>query len=186
MSDEINACLVNMEEIPASVVATFKPGPIPIVLQLHNRRIQNRFEPNRAGELLKEKIAEIMGNCGVLPRAIIIDDLNLALSGGYGRSFEEKLHAFAPTYAGLTIVIQCPHDVAKSRYMQDSRCIEIDSDRFEAEIRRDNALHEELRRQGVVVTTVNGNTLTADETYQTLLKRLDEFPLWGFLIGKYR
>ncbi|KAH8164044.1 hypothetical protein CIB48_g4202 [Xylaria polymorpha] len=187
MPEEINTCLVNQKEIPETALAQFKPGHVPVVLQLHNRNVQNSKEPNLSGEILRERIARLKSKRSIVPRAVIVDGLHSAFSRRDSTEFKQVLQEFAPSFSGLTIHIVCPKNVARSRYLQRARSSDSTVERFEERMLKYEAftplLLNMLKSEGVVVETVNDDTMTIDEAYQTLLKHLDGVPLWGTIIG---
>ncbi|RYC60256.1 hypothetical protein CHU98_g5955 [Xylaria longipes] len=183
---EINTCLVNRQVIPETALAQFRPGPIPVILQLHNRNVQNLKEPNLSGEILREKIAELSG-LSVVPRAVIIDGLHSAFSRRSRAEFRQVLQEFAPSFSGLTIHLRCPKDVARRRYLQRARSVDSGVEKFEARMQNYEIfipqLLDLLESEGTVVETLNDDTMTVDEAYQILVQNLNEVPYWRFLVG---
>ncbi|KAI0439835.1 P-loop containing nucleoside triphosphate hydrolase protein [Xylaria telfairii] len=170
MPHEINTYLVSQKEIPETVLAQFKPGHIPVVLQLHNYTMRNSKRPNLSGGILRERIAYLLSERSILPRAIIVD----------------ALRGFAPSFSGLTIHIVCPKNVARSRYLRRARSGNSNVEKFEERMLKYEVFMPRflnmLKSEGVVVETVNDDTMTIDEAYRVLLKHLDEVPLWRAII----
>ncbi|KAI1124895.1 P-loop containing nucleoside triphosphate hydrolase protein [Nemania abortiva] len=189
MPDEINEFIVDKEAIPCSILHRhFDPAPIPVALQVHNRRVWGNYSINLCGPLLREKAAEITSKGGVLPHAIIIDGLHTACYNLQNATFEQMLQEFAPSYSGLTIRIECPHDVAKKRFLKRARWGDGDGEKFEERMRKHKRftakLLDFLALRGSVVTTVNDGTMTVEDAYQTLLTNLEGNPVWESIITR--
>ncbi|KAI0471374.1 hypothetical protein F4859DRAFT_515589 [Xylaria cf. heliscus] len=189
MPENINKYITKRKEIPESVLAQFKPGYVPVILQLHNRIMRNSKEPNLGAELLRQKINELMSRGGTLPRAVIVDGWHSSFSGSSGK-LRQVLNDFAPSFSGLTIYIRCPMKDARIRYLKRARPGDVGVEAFEKRMRRFTAftppLLSMLGSEGVIVETVNDDTMSIDEAYHTLLLNLEGVSLWRFLCGMPR
>ncbi|KAI0531668.1 P-loop containing nucleoside triphosphate hydrolase protein [Xylaria digitata] len=186
MPDEINRYLIDRMEIPPDVLnGVFDRAPF--VLQLHNSLMRGqRFDCILFNELLQEKITKVMAGKGDLPRAIVLDGLH-ALSIEDPDDLGYTLRRITPMFSKLTIHIQCPVNVAKTRYLQRARSRHHSVERFGRRIKTHYQtlprFLEELQNRGVVVDTVNDDTMTVDEAFRILSEKLDEVPEWNLLIG---
>ncbi|KAI1747575.1 hypothetical protein F4782DRAFT_535235 [Xylaria castorea] len=186
MSEEINVCLVNRQVIPESALTQFKPGHVPVVLQIHNRHVRKSHEPNLCGAILREEIAELMSG-NTVPQAVVIDGIQNAFYGTTSAQFRQVLQDFAPSFSGLTIYIRCPKHVALRRYLLRGRPNDSNIDSFEKRMKNHDTFTPKFLNfvgtESVVIETTNDDTMTIDEAYQTLLSNLDEVPRWKSLIG---
>ncbi|KAI0102611.1 hypothetical protein GGR51DRAFT_562531 [Nemania sp. FL0031] len=189
MACEINEYLVGKREIPAAALRRHYPrGCIPAILLRHNHRFRQDESSYVLAAILRDKIDEIIEKGGSLPRAVIVDGLNGTFSGEGHKSFRRQVRDFTPSYSGLTIHINSPHTVAKTRYLARGRPGDGDVRVFEERTRHDNdniaILLHRIKRVGVVVTTVNDGSMSIDLAYQTLLRNLRGVPEWMALVKK--
>ncbi|KAI1742786.1 hypothetical protein F4680DRAFT_463755 [Xylaria scruposa] len=183
MSEEINKYLENQDVIPESVLAQFKPGPIPAVLQLHNCRTTSSDEAHLCGEMVREITAELMSR-SVVPRAIVIDGLQMAFQSD--TDFGQVLQDIAPLFSGLTIKIRCFESVALKRYIRRNRSGNSDIKSFGSRLKSyhkwEPIFLDFLGNKGVVIETTNDYAMTVDEAVQTLVNNIETVPQWRSLI----
>ncbi|KAI8626950.1 P-loop containing nucleoside triphosphate hydrolase protein [Xylariaceae sp. FL1651] len=120
-------------------------NPVPVVLLYHNFKVNNKRTIVLASDILREKLDEA------------------------------RAEDFIASFSGLTIVIECPRDVAKKRYIQRSRGNE-DAARFETRMEKTDEILppfiELMAGYGTVVYSVNDDTMTIEDAYNVLLSQL--------------
>jgi adenylate kinase family enzyme len=187
MPEEINACLLNRVEIPQQALSNLRT--VPVALRLHNCRVRDEFIYELAPAVLQEKIEESMAQH--IPRAVIVDGLNIVCSRNRSRgnnmSVIQAVDEFAPSFSGLTILIQCPREVAKKRYLSredDTVSEETFEKRMQNYETNTPKLLQYLEKEGIVVEISNDDAISIDQDYGLLVDKLSMVPLWRFLAGK--
>jgi hypothetical protein len=174
MPDEINKLISDGQEIPEDVLAQFRP--VPVILKYHNCRVKGVSTWSVAPDMMEQTFTEVRAEGK--HKAIIVDGFPLVTGNANG----VIVRHFIEQFSGLTIVLESPLDVAKKRYLERERLITDTAERFEARAERtDRALPQFLELMaglGSIVVLTNDGTMTIDETYNALVAKLRDSPIF--------
>ncbi|KAI3333425.1 P-loop containing nucleoside triphosphate hydrolase protein [Ustulina deusta] len=173
--------------IPDSLLTQY--NTVPAVLQYYNYRAHGHrsWTIEIAATMLSESLAAVQALArseGESLKVVIVDGLPLTR----GKISAELVNRYLAAYAGLTIVLESPREVARERYLERARLAGDDEERFEARMElTDNVLEdfiELMAGHGEVVRSRNDETMTVDDAFKHLLSALNESNVWLTLLEK--
>ncbi|KAI1327783.1 P-loop containing nucleoside triphosphate hydrolase protein [Xylariaceae sp. FL0255] len=174
----INEYILFGLRIPDIRLAHFKP--VPAILLVHNFMVTGEGAVDAMAAMLREKLAE-MAASNSPPRAAIIDGTESAFRDEEDNA-AEVYQKFAPTFSGLTILVDCPREVSEVRYLARARPGDDSKIQFNARMKAWEELGlmvlDFLKTQGPVVTCSNDGSKTVDEAYTDLVSDLQAEPIW--------
>ncbi|KAI1426087.1 P-loop containing nucleoside triphosphate hydrolase protein [Xylaria sp. FL1777] len=181
----IQDCVRNGEPVPDSLLTQY--NTVPAVIQYHNHKAKGHqsWTTEIASKMLSESLATARARArseGKSLQVVIVD--GLPLTGG--KISAELVDKYIAAYAGLTIVLETPREVAKERYLGRKRLVGDNADRFEARMElTDRSLPgfiEFMAERGEIVRSKNDETMGPDDAFDTLLSELNNSNVWLTLL----
>ncbi|KAI2642538.1 P-loop containing nucleoside triphosphate hydrolase protein [Xylaria nigripes] len=180
VDEDIRPYIIQEKAIPSSLLARY--NPIPALFLYQNHRVSQANSGRRSWSyslalaMLEEAIAEkqALAKPDCKYRAIIIDGHPLT-SGTLSADLVMK---YRENYSGLTILIECPREDAKKRYLDRARLLSENADRFESRMALTDATLPAFIRlmadYGEIIRSTNSSSMTIDEAYNALVQKLRE------------
>ncbi|GAP91113.1 putative uridine kinase [Rosellinia necatrix] len=171
--------------IPPNLLARY--DVVPAVLLYHNHRASRHrgWTAQLAAAMMAEELSRIQEateSSGNSNAGVIVD--GHPLTGGV--ISEEVVLMNMGQFAGLTIVIESPRETARQRFVERSRQITDNNERFETRMElTDRALPKFITLMagfGEIVRSRNDESMTIDDAYNALLLALDRSRAWQLLI----
>ncbi|KAI1816795.1 P-loop containing nucleoside triphosphate hydrolase protein [Poronia punctata] len=179
-------CMKNNKPIPDNILHTF-PGLLPpVVLVYHNYHVKNDTQDrkSKASWLTPQIMLENMKLAEGRYKALLVDGLPVT---PFERNVEVINH-FGKLNSGLTIVITCPVEVARERYLNRARMASENEAKFARRMEKTERILPQfikfMEEQGTVVTAINDGTLSVEEAYRELFAKLSRSEVFWGLIGK--
>ncbi|GAW19164.1 hypothetical protein ANO14919_086480 [Xylariales sp. No.14919] len=172
--------------IPPDLLAQYHT--VPAVLQYYNHRASGSkgWTTKLAAKMLSEELAvarALAKSQGESVKVIILDGHPLTR----GSNSSELVDIYKEVYAGLTIVLETPREVAKQRYLARARSAGNNSDRFESRMElTDSILYDFIELMagfGEIVYSENNAAMSIDDAYNVLLSNLNKSSTWPTLLA---
>jgi adenylate kinase family enzyme len=169
---------------------------VPAILPCYNRYTQNLATFPVVPAIIRENIGEAQSQSqyavgkgkGIKRhyyKAMLIDGLPVTT----GELNQKIVAEFKDQFSGLTIVVECPENVARSRYVERKRLETDDEEKFERRMERTGrslppflALMEG-RYGSTMVKVVNDGSRTVEQVFEDLEKMLMRCEIFGRIIG---
>lgn len=181
MPEHIRKLANDGQTIPDEILEPY--GTVPAVLHYYNHRAAGRrgtWTINLATTMLNEAItnANTLARETGLYQGIVID--GHPLSGGV--ISERVVGMFRAAYAGITIVMESPREIAKQRYLERARTSSKSEEAFEKRMDFTERVLadfiELMANYGNIVYSTNDGTMSIDDAYETLLSNLQDNNAW--------
>ncbi|KAI0862347.1 P-loop containing nucleoside triphosphate hydrolase protein [Xylaria cubensis] len=160
MPEHIRKLANDGQTIPDEILELYGTA-VPAVLHYYNHRALGR----RARET-------------GLYKGIVID--GHPLSGGI--ISERVVGMFRAAYAGITIVMESPREIAKQRYLERARTSSKSEEAFEKRMDLTERILPDfiglMAGYGNIVCSTNDGTMSIDDAYETLLSNLQDNNAW--------
>jgi len=161
---------------------------VPAILSYYNRYTQNLPTFPVVPAIIREKIDEALDEATKGPgyKAMLIDGLPVTT----GELNEKIVEEFKDQFSGLTIVIECSEDVARSRYIKRKRLETDDGAKFERRMERTQRSLPPLiallegRYNSTIVKVVNDGSKTAEQAFEDLEKMLMGCEIFVGIVGR--
>ncbi|KAI1743762.1 P-loop containing nucleoside triphosphate hydrolase protein [Xylaria scruposa] len=181
MAEPIKKLAEDGQVIPNEMLKQYEV--VPAVLQYYNHRASNgrgTWTTNLAAVMLNEAVsnANTLARESGLYKGIVIDGHPLSS----GKISENIVKMFKAAYAGLTIVMDSPREVARQRYLERARSPGKIEEVFEKRMDLTDlilpAFIELMAGYGDIVYSTNEGTMSIDDAYESLLAKLQDNNAW--------
>ncbi|KAI0486641.1 P-loop containing nucleoside triphosphate hydrolase protein [Xylaria cf. heliscus] len=167
MSEPIRQHIRDGEIVPRELTNPYEA--MPAVLLYHNDRVSGRrsWSTETASAMLREEMVRM---------------------SALAQSEENLVQEYRNIYAGLTIVMETPIEVARQRYLERARMPSENEARFDR--RMESTLIalpgfiDLMANYGEIVRSTNDDTMSVDEAYETLIENLNQSNTWLTFTGQ--